>query len=63
AGLYAEALALAETLYLTEIEREYDGDVFFPAVDAALFEKVSAERHGGAVPYTYLTYRRVQPAQ
>lgn len=28
--IYAEGLRIADRLYLTELDREYDGDVFFP---------------------------------
>ena len=43
AALYAEALPLATTIYLTEIARDVDGDVRFPPIDPAVF--VEAERH------------------
>ena len=29
-GIYREAMSLAEELYLTQIDAEYEGDVFFP---------------------------------
>ena len=31
-GMYAEAMALADDLYLTEIEAEVPGDAYFPPV-------------------------------
>jgi dihydrofolate reductase len=31
--LYAEALPLATLMYLTEIDRDFEGDVRFPAFD------------------------------
>jgi len=43
AALYAEALPLATTIYLTEIARDIDGDVRFPPIDPAEFAE--AERH------------------
>lgn len=43
AMLYEEALPIADCLYLTELEREVDGDTFFPAIDKDLFECVGRE--------------------
>ena len=34
AGIYAEGMALAETLYLTEIAGDFHGDTFFPPLPA-----------------------------
>jgi dihydrofolate reductase len=31
--IFREALALADRIYLTQIEREFDGDAFFPEID------------------------------
>jgi dihydrofolate reductase len=62
AELYAEALARAGILYLTEIARDFPGDAFFPAFDRAAWRE--AEREPGVVPgpdgfaYAYVTYLR-----
>lgn len=45
AALYADALALAERIYLTEIHADVDGDVRFPAFDRAEWTEISRERH------------------
>ena len=58
AGVYAEALPLAEVLYLTEIAGDFQGDTFFPAVPAGQFRQTAAEYHDGTVPYVYRTYCR-----
>jgi dihydrofolate reductase len=60
AQLYAQALPLAHTLVLTEIDADLDGDAFFPAWDRLAFERAS---NGDAVtaagvPYRFVTYRR-----
>ena len=41
ARLYAEALPLADRLYLTEIHQDFDGDVFFPAFDRRLWAETA----------------------
>lgn len=45
AQIYAEAMPLATELVLTEIDREYEGDAFFPAVDRAVWREVRRVAH------------------
>jgi dihydrofolate reductase len=60
AQLYAQALAVATELLLTEVDAEPAGDAFFPAWDRSAFEETqrrSAVTAGG-VAYAFVTYRR-----
>ena len=41
--LYREALPLADRIYLTEIDREFEGDRFFPEMESAAWRLVSRE--------------------
>lgn len=56
--LYEEALPLADVLYLTEIEKKIEGDTYFPEFDESRYLKRVEEKHGGEIPYTYVTYMR-----
>lgn len=47
--LYAEAIAVVDDLYLTEIDAEVDGDTTFPEWDRAKFREASRETHQGAL--------------
>jgi len=60
AQLYAQALPQADTLVLTEIDADLDGDAFFPDWDRSLFECTSSVEAVSAagVPYRFVTYRR-----
>jgi dihydrofolate reductase len=62
AELYALVLPLADELVLTEIERDYEGNVRFPAWDRGQFREVSRETHHAGEPnhfdYAFVTYRR-----
>ncbi len=62
AGLFAGALPLADTLLLTEIDRDFEGVTRFPAVDRTVFGEVARERHRAAPPndfdFEFVTYRR-----
>lgn len=43
--IYAMALPVATTLYLTEIHKAYDGDASFPTFDKADWTEASRETH------------------
>jgi dihydrofolate reductase len=43
--VYNQSLVLADKLYVTEVKAEVPGDVFFPAIDAALFKETCREAH------------------
>jgi dihydrofolate reductase len=58
-ALYAEALPLATRLYLTYLDEEHEGNVYFPRFDDAdwrVFQRVRSEKH----PLTYVTLDRVR---
>jgi dihydrofolate reductase len=42
AALYREALPLVTHIYVTEIDRDFEGDTWFPPFDEALFEERSS---------------------
>jgi dihydrofolate reductase len=61
--LYRQAIARADELVLTEIERDFDGDTRFPAWDRNAFRELSREAHHAGPPndfdYAFVTYRRI----
>jgi dihydrofolate reductase len=65
ATIYRLAMGLADTLELTRLERDYEGDATFPAVDQELWELVRVETASGldrvsgeVVGFEYQTWRR-----
>jgi dihydrofolate reductase len=60
AQLYALALPRAHELVLTEVDAEFEADVFFPTWDRTAFDEVAREAHtdpeGRA--YAFVTYHR-----
>jgi dihydrofolate reductase len=60
AVLYREALPRAKTLHLTEIGRDYDGDVRFPPFARDAWREVAREPHVSedGVAYAFVTYVR-----
>ncbi len=58
AGVYAEALPLADRLLVTWVDGAPAGDTFFPAVDWAGWDEVDSERFAGGAWSTYLRHDR-----
>lgn len=60
AQLYREALPLANRLYLTEIEQDFDGDVFFPDVQPQDWEEISRQPSQGTSgpQFSFVVYQR-----
>jgi len=67
AELYALALAHADELLLTEIDRDFDGQARFPAWEHHHFVETARERHHAAPPndfdFAFVTYRRTHAAR
>lgn len=59
ARLYEEALQLVDVMYITEIDFEIDGDTYFPNFDKTQFTREIDETYQGEIPYTYVTYTRI----
>ncbi len=60
AEIYRQALPLADRLILTEIDRDYAGDAFFPAFDRAEWQEVSRDARvsESGLPFAFVTYER-----
>lgn len=57
--MYRELLPYADTMYITEIEEDFEGDAYFPRFDPfrwTLEESVEGE---GEFPHRFCTYRKV----
>ena len=63
AELYAQALPLANTLYLTEIQQDITGDAHFPAFDRQIWKEVACESRQQDTPqplkYNFVTYTHI----
>ena len=62
AAFYATMLPRARRLYLTEVDGEFDGDAWFPALDPAQWREVARECHAAdaknAHGYCFVTLER-----
>lgn len=61
-AVFRAALPRARRLYLTRVHATVDGDVYFPAFDAAQFREVERADHPAdakhAFPYSFITLER-----
>lgn len=55
AQIYALALDIADRIYITRVEHEYEGDTSFPTWDESQWHLVHSERHecGEKFPYPF----------
>jgi dihydrofolate reductase len=64
ADIYAQALDLADTLYVTEIQQEVTGDARFPEFDRTQWRETSREKRSQETPqpleYHFVEYQRTQ---
>ena len=62
AQIYAEALNKVDRMYITRVDRDYEGDTSFPEIDFSKWELVASERHERGEeyesPFEFLTYDR-----
>lgn len=55
--IYKQTIDKADVLYITHVDQEIDGDVFFPTIDPAIWQKVEEEKHEG---FSFVTYKNSQ---
>lgn len=54
--IYARAMARADALDITHVDRDVDGDTFFPTIDPLVWRETGREDHDG---FSFVTYARV----
>ena len=58
AAIFAAALPIASGIVLTEIDRDYEGDVYFPDWDRNAWQETQREKHTSTagVPFSFVLY-------
>ncbi len=54
-AIYGASLKIADTLELTRVHQEVEGDAYFPEIDFSMWVKTGEERREG---FSYLTFNR-----
>jgi len=52
-AIFAEALPVADVIYLTQVDADVEGDVFFPSFDRSQWREVELERHARDERHAY----------
>jgi len=64
ADIYKQSLTLADTLYITEIQQDVEGDAHFPAFDKSAWQEIAREVRSQESPqplqYHFVTYQRIK---
>ena len=64
ADIYAQSLGLADTLYITEIQQDVEGDAHFPDFDKPAWQETAREVRSQETPqplqYHFVTYQRIK---
>ena len=62
AEIYKQAISLTDRIYLTIIHKEFEGDSFFPEINASEWKEVFREDHQpdekNPLPYSFITLER-----
>lgn len=61
--IFADTLAEADRLIVTHIDKTFDCDAFFPAIDPALWKETARENHhsdANGFDFSYVTYDRIR---
>lgn len=62
AQIYREALSVVDRMYITHVERDYEGDTVFPEIDYSQWRLVDVVRHERGEeyehPFEFRTYDR-----
>ena len=66
AEIYKQALPIATTLYLTEIQQQYEGDAHFPEFDKSEWHETNRQHHPAderhLSAFDFVTYERIPSA-
>ncbi len=53
--IFKQSLNVADTLYITHLNKDYEGDAFFPKIDESYWQMTEDEKHEG---YSFLIYKK-----
>ena len=57
-SLYEEAMDMVDTILLSVLDRNYEGDTFFPDIPTECFQQVSEKKMGETQIFTLHTFQR-----
>lgn len=56
--IFKQSIEMVDTIYLTRIHKDFNGDILYPELPKGMFEEVERRERHDPVPFTFLTYAR-----
>jgi dihydrofolate reductase len=60
--IYSQSMQIADSMIITEVHHEFEGDTYFPPIDPAVWREVSREKHEAdgqnKYDYSFVQYER-----
>ena len=60
AEIYKQSLGIADKLYITKVEKDFEGDAFFPEIKPEIWQEIAREEHEASeknpIAFTFLEY-------
>jgi dihydrofolate reductase len=56
--VFRDTMDEVHRIYLTKVLRDFEGDVYMPAIPEHEFSVIFEEHHPGNIPFTFLIYER-----
>jgi dihydrofolate reductase len=56
--IYRQAMPFTDRIYLTVIDKEFEGDARFPEFDPNTFKEVHRDNREGPIPFSFITYEK-----
>jgi len=60
ADIFNISLPFTDTIIVTALEREVDGDVYFDQIDPAIFKQTESAHYNIEEPYSIIRYERIK---
>lgn len=57
--IYAQTISEVDRIYLTQIDREFEGDTLYPEIPQSQFHLIDRKDRTEPVPFSFLTYERI----
>ena len=61
ASLYREALPLANKVWITEIDKDFEGNAIFDKLDEKEWKLIWSEAHQSSLPFKFQCFKRICP--
>jgi dihydrofolate reductase len=58
--IYRQTLEISDVIYLTMIEKEFEGDTYFPAIPDQLFKRTEHRPIKGPIDFSFNTFKKIQ---